>query len=108
MEFLEKIIAKGDRVEVFYWENKKGTPRTQCDGYFFRINSRTAKSIHWSCCLRGRFKCKASLSTFPQLPNQGKLRNPVHNHSLLDYTNCETLIPIMDKMKMENNYFDDI
>lgn len=90
-----------------FWENKKEKPRIKCNGFLFKINVRKSDRIYWICSLRKRFKCKASAQTDPYFPNFAKINNPVHNHSHLAYAELAELTPIMDKIKVESNYFDD-
>lgn len=75
-----------------FLENKRGTPRLQCNGYFYRINCRSSKGINWSCDLRSRLKCKATASTVPEFPNYARITNNLHNHTHRDYTNLEKLV----------------
>lgn len=90
---------------VQYFENSRGVPRLHIDGFFYRLNTRSSTSLHWSCELRASLKCRAALTTNPASPFDVKILTAEHNHDRTSYKNLAKLRAIKDKRRIVGNLF---
>lgn len=89
---------------VFYYQNSKGVPRIYLDGYFFRLNNKSATTVHWNCDKRHTLNCKAWLTTLPSSPYMGTFRQSEHNHGTEAYSKTEQFTLMTDISKIYANY----
>ncbi|KAG5672369.1 hypothetical protein PVAND_002501 [Polypedilum vanderplanki] len=92
--------------QIEYFENSKKIPRICWEGFFYRINTRNPKKLHWSCDLRSSLKCRAALTTRPQNPLTASILSVEHNHDRNAYKRTDRYQKINDLKYLINNLFD--